>query len=360
MSVYPKKRSDGTTAWYYYFCYQGKRYRAVGGATKTQALRTQEKVRSQVINGQYELENEIVDERINDFAKTFLERRQYLKSIKRDVTSVRHLLHFFNERTLGSIESSDIEDYMSYRKSYRVSNSTINRELTCLKRMYNLAIRWKKAKRNPVNDIDFLREPPGRTRFLTSQEAQLLLDCCSKSFYPIVFTALNTGMRLSEILTLTWSGVHIDSVISPFIELSQTKNNKKRAIPLNDEMIELLKGQKGKHEKFVFVGSHGKPVKSVRKPFQTALRKSGIVDFRFHDLRHTFASHFVMQGGDLLTLKEILGHSSMEMVERYAHLAQAHKLKQVNNLKGLFSQRHLNATCDNVVGLAAKIGNVSY
>lgn len=90
---------------------------------------------------------------------------------------------------------------------------------------------------------------------------------------------------------------------------------------------------------YVFLSMYGKPLLSVKAPFKTALKKANISGFRFHDLRHTFSSHFVMQGGDLLTLKEILGHSSMQMVERYAHLAAAHKHRQINNLSGLFSEQ---------------------
>jgi site-specific recombinase XerD len=76
----------------------------------------------------------------------------------------------------------------------------------------------------------------------------------------------------------------------------------------------------------------------VKSPFQRALKGANISDFRFHDLRHTFASHFVMNGGDLLSLKEILGHSSLQMVQRYAHLSAAHKREQINNLSGMFTK----------------------
>lgn len=351
MSVYKKKRKDGTIAWYYYFCYQGKRYRAIGGATKTQALRTQEKVRSQVISGQYELEMVAADVKIQDFAVTYLERRQHLKSRKRDALSVRTLLKYFQGQTLSGIQPSDIEDYIVYRKS-NVSNATVNRELSCLKRMYNLAIRWKQAKVNPVNQVEFLKEPPGRTRYLTIEEAIRLIACCNSSLRPIVITALNTGMRLSEILGLQWKQVHTDTVIEPYIELNQTKNNKRRVVPINDELVNVLEALRGKHPEYVFIGERGNPLKSVRTVFEKAVEKAGIVDFHFHDLRHTFASHFIMQGGDPLALKEILGHHSLKMVERYTHLAQAHKRKQVNNLSGLFSERHLNATSNKVADLS--------
>ena len=149
---------------------------------------------------------------------------------------------------------------------------------------------------------------------------------------------------MNEILSLTWDRVHIDAVIDPYFEIRQTKNNKEIIIHLNEDIVRLLEEQRGKHPISVFIGNHNQPLKSVRKPFMAALRKAGILNFRFHDLRHTFASHFVMKGGDLLTLKEILGHSSMQMVEKYAHLAAAHKRRQINNLNGLFSNCHPIAT----------------
>ena len=116
-----------------------------------------------------------------------------------------------------------------------------------------------------------------------------------------------------------------------------TKNNKKRFIPLNEDMIALLQGLERKDDGFVFHGRYGHPIKGIKDPWKNSLKRAGIIDFRFHDLRQTFASHFVMKGGDILTLKEILGHSSMKMVERYAHLAAAHKRRQINVLNGSFT-----------------------
>ena len=160
-------------------------------------------------------------------------------------------------------------------------------------------------------------------------------------------------MRVSEILDLTWDRVHIDHVIDPYIEVTMTKNNKKRFVPLQDDMVDLLKTLRSKNSNsdHVFLSSTGKPLKSVRRVFQKALKKAGILNFRFHDLRHTFASHFVMNGGDLLTLKEILGHSSMKMVERYTHLAAAYKRRQINNLRGVFSICHPIATSQKIINL---------
>lgn len=327
--------------------YDGHRYRAIGGTTMTQALRSLEKVRNKVISGDYDLCEKPGNPQIEDFVVTYLGRRQHLKSRKRDALSARILLRYFKGNRLAEITPANIEDYIAKRKSEGVANATVNRELACLKRMFNLAIRWKEAKKNPVNDVDFLRENPGRTRFLSQEEAKRLLDCCSRSLYPIVFTGLNTGMRLSEILGLTWERVHTESVMDPYIEITNTKSGKDRFVPLNNEMIELFQKLKieKRHKNIVFVGDRGKPLKTVKKPFETALTHAGILNFRFHDLRHTFASYFLMRGGDVLTLKEFLGHSSMKMVERYAHLAPGHKVRQINNLSGVFSGKdcHPNA-----------------
>jgi integrase len=221
--------------------------------------------------------------------------------------------------------------------------------------MFSLAIKWGEAKKNPVADVDFLKEPPGRSRFLSEEEAQNLLSCSDDHLKPIVMTALNTGMRLSEILSLKWDQVHICAVIEPYLEVKVSKNNKKRFIPLNDDMLNLFEGMESNKNSHVFLGTRNKPLKSVRKPFDKALKRAGIEDFRFHDLRHTFASHLLMNGGDLLTLKEILGHSSLKMIERYTHLAGAHKRKQVNNISGKFRICHPIATWPKVLEMGNKV-----
>jgi integrase len=221
--------------------------------------------------------------------------------------------------------------------------------------MFNLAIKWGEAKKNPVNDVDFLEKPPGRSRFLSEEEAQRLIECASNHLKPILMTALNTGRRLGEILTLAWDQVHINSVIEPYIEIAQTKNNKRRFVPLDDDMTALFQNLRDNQSRYVFLGTRGKPLKSVKKHFMTACKRAGILNFRFHDLRHTFASHYVMNGGDLLALKEILGHSDLKMVERYAHLATSHKHRQINNLNGKFNICHPIATSAKIVNIDSSL-----
>jgi integrase len=163
-------------------------------------------------------------------------------------------------------------------------------------------------------------------------------------------------MRLNEILTLKWNQVQIASVIDPYIELAVTKNNKKRFVPLNENMVDSLSNLPRGESQYVFLGLHGQQLKDIRKPFQDACTRAGIHGFRFHDCRHTFASHFLMNGGDLLTLKEILGHSSLDMVQRYSHLASGYKRRQINNLNGDFKICQPNADAKEIacIGLDPK------
>ena len=352
MSVYQKKRRDGTTAWYFDFMHHGVRYRGVGGTTKSQAIRTLDKKRTEALNEEHGLMKKVSNPRIEDFAVTYLARRKHLRFHRRDDLSVRTLLKHFRGQNLTSITPPHIEDYIGSRMKDGVANGTINRELTCLKRMFSLAIKWGDAKINPVKEVDFLEEPPGRTRSLSEEEAQKLIQNACKHLQPVIITALNTGMRLSEILSLKWNQVHIDNVIEPYLELPVTKNNQKRFIPLNRDMVDLLKHllEMDKEEsEYVFLGKQKKPLKCIKTSFGNAMKKAGIKDFRFHDLRHTFASHYVMSGGDLISLKEFLGHSTLKMVERYSHLASAYRTKMINKLNGKFKNCHLFATSESPV-----------
>jgi integrase len=355
MGAYKKVRKDGTVAWYYNFSYRGRQYRAIGGTTKTQALRTLERVRTEVINETYQHSREM-SIKFNDASSEFLRMSKTNKrSWKRDEQLVGHLDKFFAGKFINQIKPADIEAYKTNRKSERtkrkingITGSTINRELSALRRIYNIAIKNKIVNYNPVNDVKFMEEPPGRTRYLSQDEISSLLSILEEYIKPTVITALNTGMRLGEILNLTWNCVYLEKTINPYLEIPMTKNNKKRFIELNDVMIDLLSQMKEKRtdSEFVFLGKSNKQIKCVEKPFKRALKAAGIKNFTFHGTRHTFASYFVMRGGDLLSLKEILGHSTMKMVERYAHLAPSHKRKLINNLNFSDKNCHLSVTGD--------------
>ena len=144
-------------------------------------------------------------------------------------------------------------------------------------------------------------------------------------------------MRRGEILGLKWKQVDLNH---GFILLDTTKNGERKEIPIDDTLQEMFSEMPHSIESIhVFTDRDGNPYKSIKHSFSTALRKAGIHDFRFHDCRHTFASHLVMAGVDLVSVKDLLGHKSLTMTLRYAHLASGHKRKAVNTLDRLLQNR---------------------
>jgi integrase len=219
------------------------------------------------------------------------------------------------------------------RSSTPIRPASVNRELALLKHMYSKAIEWGKVKETPVKKVKLLKGEVKRVRFLLPDEIQRLLSNCADHLKPIVTMALHTGMRKGELLTLKWDQINFDQGI---ISLMDTKNHERRDIPVNETAKGALESveRKGEH---VFCNGDGHTFANVRRSFDTAVRKSGITDFRFHDLRHTFASNLVMEGVDIMTVKELMGHKDLTMTIRYAHLAPNHKTKAVNILDRVMS-----------------------
>lgn len=202
-----------------------------------------------------------------------------------------------------------------------------------MKCLFNKAIAWSKYNgKNPVKGIKLFKEQP-RLRFLEKEEIFKLLANCDEHLKPIVIVALHTGMRKGEILNLKWHDIDFRRDL---IYLYQTKNGERREIRINNEVKStLLKVKKRPDSQYVFCNKNGEPYGDIKKSFFTACKKSGILQisgFRFHDLRHTFASHLVMSGVDLNTVRELLGHKTLDMTLRYSHLSQDHKKRAVDLL----------------------------
>ena len=199
-----------------------------------------------------------------------------------------------------------------------------------LKHMCVKAGEWNYLKANPLKSVKFLKEPLGRLRYLTREEMDALIAACAPHLRPIVVMGLNTGMRRSEILGLTWADIDF---ATRSITLRRTKSNRLRVIPINQTLYEELQRLlRHLHSPYVFCNDKGKPFSEVRHAFQTACRRSGITNFRFHDLRHTFASHLVMNGVNLRAAQHLLGHQDIRMTLRYSHLSQEHLQSAVGTL----------------------------
>ena len=199
---------------------------------------------------------------------------------------------------------------------------------------------------NPAKPIKMLKENNRRVRFLTEEEIERLLSSCSGYLNDVVHVALNTGMRKGEILGLRWE--HVDFNLG-MIHVADRKNSESRDIPMNEILVETFEALEGRadpgQESVFFNPKTGKPYDDVKKSFRAALNEAGINDFRFHDLRHTFASHLVMNGCDLMTLKELLGHKDISMTMRYAHLSPDHKRLAVKKMENVLRGRKGGLLC---------------
>jgi integrase len=332
------------STWYVDYTFRDQRFRRAVGHSKRIAELTLKDLELKIARGEF---LGIFEERkilFEDFSQEYLIYSKANKSklsYQRDQFTLRHLTDFFSGYYVFDITPRVMDQYKSERLE-KVSPSTVNREIACLRHMLNKAKDWRYIKSNPISGMKMLKEPPGRLRFLNEEEIEKLLDASLPYLRSIVITALNTGMRRSEILNLKWSDIDFRRKA---IILKETKNNEIREIPINDLLFrELKKIPLQIRSDFVFCNRQGEPYQKVHKGFRAALKRAGIKDFRFHDLRHTFASHLVMNGVNLRAVQQLLGHKDIRMTMRYSHLSQEHLQAAVNTLSEKDSIWHKSGT----------------
>jgi len=267
-----------------------------------------------------------------------------------------------NKRLLSQMTPEIVEQYKIWRKNAWVNPNgtpvesendikgytrrgarslTINFELKVLTTLFNVAIDWGYLKENPTRKVKRLKLTDSKqARFLSEKECQRLLAACPCDLYPIYFTFLNTGMRKSELEHLEWTDIDFRrrKIKIQRKDFWQPKSTP-REIPMNDRMYELLKAhrednQQGLKSKFVFPHTDGGKIKTkLRERLIQIADKAKIKDLtKLHTLRHTFASHLVMKGVDLPTVKKLMGHSDIQTTMIYAHLAPDHLADAVNKL----------------------------
>jgi integrase len=262
------------------------------------------------------------------------------KSFKSKEYRIDQIFTFFGNIPLNRFNSLIVERYQTELISLELKPASVNKNISILKSMIAKAAEWDMVgdeilKR--VRKVKQLQENNRRLRYLSKEECWKLLEACTAHLKPIVVCALNTGMRKGEILSLKWDNVDLRH---GFILLEITKNGDRREIPINGflhDSLERLALNNIEGHKHVFHEKDGKALQGVRRSFKTACTTAGISNFHFHDLRHTFASQLVMAGVDLTTVKELLGHKSLTMTLRYAHLAPAHKAKAVDMMTGILT-----------------------
>jgi len=259
---------------------------------------------------------------------------------KRDGDHQARQLQWWKEQ-LGALALADVTPALlaEYRdklangvtvRHQQRSPATVNRYLAALSHALTLAVKeygW--IETNPLSRVSKPKESRGRVRFLADDERERLLKACRESsnadLYTAVVLSLSTGARQQEIMSLRWPQVDLATGL---IRLEHTKNGERRALPLAGHAASLVK-ERAKVRRIdtdLLFPSRVDPSKPIdlRTPWETALKQAGIDDFRWHDLRHSAASYLAMNGATLAEIAEVLGHKTLSMVKRYAHLSEQH------------------------------------
>jgi integrase len=284
------------------------------------------------------------DEIVEKYAE-FASSRQ--KSFDRTTAYIINLLKVeFSNTLLNDLNTERIEQFQTkllnkHKKDNKTNSkerkvATVNRYLTVLRAMLNKASDYEMISDDTLKKIAKVKQLNGaskRKRFLSIEEMDELIEACGTHLKPIVITALNSGMRKGEILNLTWDE-NVDLKHNfIFLKGDETKNREDREIPLTPALKKcLISLPRRLNTNYVFFDETGKRYGDVKKGFKAALTRAKIHNFRFHDLRHTFASHLIMSGTPLLTLSKYLGHRDIKSTEIYANLGPDHYQESIQNL----------------------------
>jgi integrase len=293
-----------------------------------------------------------------EFGERYMEHAKVNKrSWSRDEQMLGHLKEFFgSERQLTNITPADIEGYKLHRRAF-VSGPTVNRELALLKRMFNLAITWDLfLDLNPVRKVRFFREVNTGRRILNPEEEGELLRHAAPYLQDLIRFALNTGLRTGEIFPLPWSAVDWEKNL---LNVFAPKTGKIREVPINSETRKVLEyWALGRRNEFVFYNpATGKPFVDLKAGFALACRKAGISGVTWHTLRHTFASRLLDRNVDIVTVQQLLGHSTVIVTMRYTHTNLDSKRAAVSKLEGFGD--NLVTVCTKMQQSKPKLSQVS-
>ncbi|KGJ95195.1 site-specific integrase [Colwellia psychrerythraea] len=236
---------------------------------------------------------------------------------------------------LSDINAWEIEKWRNKRLTDGVKPATTNRQINTIKGCLSRAVEWGAIDSHDLSKVKTLTVDNSKVRYLSKDEEARLrenLQTCDTDFLEvIVILALNTGMRKGELLSLDWNHVNFENKILT-VDFQNAKSGNTRHLPLNTQAFNTLKQWQQKTDGigFVFKDKNNAQLKDFPYIWGALLDEAQITNFRFHDLRHHFASKLVMASVDLNTVRELLGHSDLKMTLRYAHLAPEHKAAAVN------------------------------
>ena len=337
--------------------YQGKiYYKSHGPVSRTVAKEKDAQFKAGLYDGSYfqkKAEEAARKNRIKlkDFKDEYLayyERQWSPGSYRRTKYLVANLVEHFGEEYLDEIIPLEAERYKKKRREAEKSQATVNREINCLSNIFEVAMTFGKASLNPMKKVKRFTEDNEKMWPLTDAEENRLLAVCEATnekkgrdyLRDLVEVALYSGMRQGEIFCMKKEHVNFRH---EFVHIPKTKTHKSRKIPMNDTLRAALKRamKRSGESEYVFTGEDGGRLRNLKKGFWQAVSDAGLIRkgpggkserFRFHDLRHTFGTRLGMNGYDLKTIMEIMGHKTTKVAMRCQHPAPDHKLSVVKTL----------------------------
>ncbi len=344
--LYLRKGKRGAGTWYVRYQVHGKDVkekigRVDQGVTKETAKQALRSRLGDTIQGKFNLAkiskpipfSELLRKYDTSYA------RPNWRGYERNKYFIKSLGDYFGDTPLAVITKWNIEKYKADLRK-RFKPSSVNRHVGVLKHMFSKAVEWGLVQVSPAT-VSKLPEV-GRTRFLTEEELDRLVAACQDPSFekmpwlaPMVVLATHTGLRWAELSDLRWEHVDLDRKL---LILNQPKVQKVKSVALNGSAVRALCELRSDHQ-HVLMTPEGRRLSysKAQKVFKRARQLAGLEDLHLHDLRHTFGSHLVMSGVDLPTVAALMGHSSIAVTMRYAHLAPKHVAEAVNKLESRLS-----------------------
>jgi len=331
----------------------GKRYRRSVGTRKREAEEIRDKIQTDITYGNFDIitsKPRVVS--LNDLIKEFFEYKKNIISVKTQNRYKNHFIpfqDFINSYFTNAAENISliqghhirecIDNILEGKSEQQWNPVTINRMIQLLSSLFIYSIKKSYRKDNPTVDIEKLSVAKSDAPdYYSYEELELIWENVDDFYLPIYQLLYYTGLRVGELINLTWDKVSLNNK-SPIIRIVstsewRTKSGNFRSVPLHKKALVLVKNQIDKNEKYVFTSKsnmklHPNTILEVLKKTLKELKIYGDV----HKFRHTFASHLVMGGQNIYDIKELLGHSKLESTMIYSHLSPEHKQKVVNSLK---------------------------
>ena len=264
-----------------------------------------------------------------DAVLQWLKEKSHKVSLEKDKEIFRSVDRYLGGRRLRDIDRTLLFQVLEGKEA-KSSKATANRHMALVRAVLRRACEvWEWIERVPKAPM--FQVQSGRIRFLSDDEKRRLFEELPEHSIPLVRFSLATGLRQQNACRLEWRNVDLDRQCA-WIHADQSKNKRPIGVPLNADAMAVLRVCQGKHSEFVFT-YRGKPVRWVgTKAWRSALKRAGIENFRWHDLRHTWATDHAQSGTPQNVLQELGGWESAEMVRRYAHYSSAHLLAHAERI----------------------------